>query len=400
MKTNMRCVARSFVATSILMAGFVISVRAQDSIEAPTYAVLFGFDITSGAAPFGGLVADAAGNLYGTTTNGDSVFKLDTEGNKTVLHFLDGIPFGTLLLDPAGNLYGTTWSGGVGCPLNRGCGTVYRVDAAGNETILHQFHFEDGANPRAGLVRAPNGNLYGTTINGGEHRGGTVFQLDQTTNHASILHSFSGGAEGFRPYAGLITDEANNLYGEATFGGRGCGVVFKMDQSGSETVLYDFPRTGANGCFPMGGLTRDSSGNLYGTTEFGGTYQQGVLFKLDELGRLTVLHEFTGGVDGGSPNGGLVVDGGGNVFGTTVRGGFLFDCGTSLGCGVVFKVDHAGNETVLHQFAGACRVGDGAEPESGLLWFNGSFYGTTSSGGIWTGGECDSGWGAVFKLTL
>jgi uncharacterized repeat protein (TIGR03803 family) len=278
---------------------------------------------------------------------------------------------------------------------------VFRVDPEGQESVLYRFHGSDGGNPWAGLTRGPGGVLFGTTNLGGEHNAGVVFRLDPDGTE-SVLHNFGGKTggvlDGALPYAGLIIDAAGNLYGEASVGGSGnCGVVFKLDPSGVETALHSF--TGPDGCGPRGGLSQDVAGNLYGTTEDGGANNSGVVFKLDPAGNQTVVYSFTGGTDGFRPVGGVIVDKAGNLYGVTEFGGPLQGCASGVfrGCGVAYKLDSAGQQTVLHAFRGSCPSGDGRTPEAGLLFFGGSFYGTAAFGGSSVNG-CDTGPGIVFKI--
>ena len=159
----------------------------------------------------------------------------------------------------------------------------------------------DGAYPN-GLIQDPAGNLYGTTSNGGADGAGVVFKLDRRGNE-TVLYSFTGGTDGGYPYAGVIEDWVGNLYGTTSSGGAaGAGVVFKLDRRGNETVLYSFTG-GADGGYPYAGLIEDWAGNLYGTTCCGGTAGAGVTFKVDQTGNETVLHSFTYGSDGGYPYG-------------------------------------------------------------------------------------------------
>jgi uncharacterized repeat protein (TIGR03803 family) len=210
-------------------------------------------------------------------------------------------------------------------------------------TVLHSFAGPptDGSNPfdSGSLVRGSAGNLYGTTTFGGASGKGVVFKVDPT-GMETVLYSFTGGADGASPSAGLIRDKEGNLYGATAYGGDlsaffglGCGVVFKLDSSGNETVLYTFT-CGADGLQdgsqPRAVLVRDKAGNLYGTTEAGGTFGYGMVFKLDRTGKETVLHTFTG-ADGLQVDAGLIRDAEGNLYGTTVGGG-------ASGDGVVFKL--------------------------------------------------------------
>src|SRR5271157_830687 len=229
------------------------------------------------------------------------------------------------------------------------------------ESVLHSFPGSpDGANPYAGLVRDAQGNLYGTTVNGGAQAKGTVFKVDATGNE-TVLYSFTGaGGDGASPTGLLVRDAQGNLYGTTVFGGAsGKGTVFKVDATGNETVLYSVTGAGGDGANPEAGVVQDAQGNLYGTTAYGGAgncsngsfYGCGAVFKVDTTGNETVLYSFTGtGGDGAEPAG-LVRDGQGNLYGTTSAGGDLA-CRAPAGCGTVFKVDTTGNETVLYSFTG------------------------------------------------
>ena len=198
----------------------------------------------------------------------------------------------------------------------------------------------------------------------------------------TVLYSFTGGADGGNPFAGLIKDASGNFYGTTVEGGaHGLGTVFKLAPDGTETALWSF--TGADGSYPEGGLIMDASGNLYGTTSSGGADGDGTVFEVALNGAETVLHSFTGGPDGKGPQAGLVMDNKGKLFGTTVFGG-------ANGDGTVFKVTPGGTETVLYSFAGKP---DGYAPSGGLIRRNGNFYGTTAEGGT-------EGLGTVFEPDL
>jgi uncharacterized repeat protein (TIGR03803 family) len=416
-----------FVTAITFFAALVVPVQlvAQEQQQpGPTFTVLHAFTgLSDGAFPSASLVRDNAGNLYGTAAGGGAyghgvVFKLGATGKETVLHSFTGgkdgaQPEAGLVRDVAGNLYGTTRTGGV-----YGYGVVFKLDTTSKEIVLHSFTGgADGANPNfgdPGLLRDVAGNLYGTTGAGGDLACrfvpaalvgsgfpgcGVVFKLD-TTSKETVLHRFTGGADGADPATGLVRDAAGTLYGTtfgggdlACGGGSGCGVVFKLDTTGKETVLHKFTG-GADGAAPStaAGLVRDTAGNLYGTTFtgghgcFGGC---GVVFKLGTTGKETVLHTFTGGADGAGPEAGLVRDNAGNLYGTTDSGGDL-TCGGGSGCGVVFKLDTTGKETVLHTFTGGK---DGAFPAGRLIQDSaGNLYGTAQSKGAFFSG-------VVFKLT-
>src|ERR1039458_6513736 len=192
------------------------------------------------------------------------------------------------------------------------------AQAPASEIVLHNFGYPapKGAGPWAGVIRDSAGNLYGTTQNGGVSNKGVVYKVD-TTGHETVLYSFTGGADGGQPAAGVILDSAGNLYGTATYSSAGTGVVYKLDTTGHETVLFTFTGTlsGGDGKVPWAGVIRDSAGNLYGTTVFSGTAGQGVVYKLDTTGHETVLYSFTGGADGGNPSAGVIRDSAGNLYG-------------------------------------------------------------------------------------
>lgn len=374
--------------------------------ETFTYSVLHSFTgQPDGGHPFAGLVLDKAGNLYGTTSSGGTsdggtVFKLDPTGKETVLYNFTGgadggYPSqGELILDAAGNLYGTAGMGGSG-----GFGVVFKLDSAGAETVLYNFTAgPDGGWPHAGVVRDAAGNLYGTAQTGGDltcgfgFGCGVVFKVDANGNE-TVLHDFEGGADGVSPFGNLVLDTAGNLYGTTTAGGASNeGVVFKVDPIGTETVLHTF--TGPDGGGSTGRLVRDAAGNLYGTTSGGGASKQGTVFKVDPSGKETVLYSFTGGTDGTAPITGLALDTEGDLYGTTDSGGNSPNC--FFGCGVVFKVDPTGKETVLHNFTGT----DGAQGLDVIRDAAGNLYGTTLEGGV---SGCDvvftTDCGVVFKLT-
>jgi len=336
---------------------------------------------------------------YGGTAKLGVVYKLDSTGKETVLYSFTGgadgaNPFASVILDPAGNLYGTTEFGGItggGCG-NAGCGVVFKLDSTSAETVITPFPAggTSGKHPVAGVIQDSAGNLYGTTDVGGAchlpYGCGMVFKLGSTGTE-TVLHSFKGGADGTFPQSGLIR-QSESLYGTTFFGGTaGYGVVYKLDATGHETVLYNFTG-GVDGASPYGGVIRDSAGDLYGTTYYGGTANQGVVYKLDATGKETVLYNFTGRADGGSPSADVIRDSAGNLYGTTYYGG-------TAGYGVVYKLDATGDETVLYSFTGGA---DGGHPSAGVIRDSaGNLYGTTLFGGI-TG--CDGlSCGVVFKLT-
>jgi uncharacterized repeat protein (TIGR03803 family) len=382
-----------------LLIGFVSpsAVQAQS-----TEKILFSFDRTDGGLPFSALLLDAQGNIYGTTLVGGTfdsgvVFKVPPSGGEKIIYnfkWKDGSGPTGLIHDTAGNLYGACASGGT-----LGAGSVFKIDKTGKETVLHSFRGSpnDGEAPQAGLVRDTADNLYGTTASGGAYGFGTIFKINPRGGE-TVLYSFTGGADGAYPYSGLILDAAGNLYGTTAYGGpygsgtAGFGTVFKLDPSRHETVLYAF-LGGADGAYSFGGLIRDSSGKLYGSTNNGGSasgcdtqFECGTVFEVDTSGKETVLHSFGSAGDGKGPQGNLILDEAHNLYGATFDGG-------TLQSGTVFKLDPSGNETVLYNFG--TNPGDGGLPRAGLVRdAAGNLYGTTEGGG------CCGGYGIVFELTF
>jgi uncharacterized repeat protein (TIGR03803 family) len=404
---------RSFNLTRALTFPLLLvaALLAPSGAAAQTFSVLHSFKGPDGIDPQGDLLRDAAGNIYGTTSAGGLkygvVFKLDTTDKETVLYTFKGgadggSPRAGLVRDASGNFYGTTYSGGGAT----GDGVVFKLTGH-TETVLHSFAGPDGAHPTAALIRDKSGNLYGTTFYGGTAACscGTVFKIDSTGTE-TVLYSFTGSADGKFPAGKLLLDGVGNLYGTASEGGfvncdkltDGCGVVFKVSPSGNETVLYTFNGDSVSkndGGAPLAGLVRDSLGNFYSTAFFAGDPSRacalnrgcGVVFELSKTGVESVLYTFTAGTDGANPTAGLVRDAAGNFYGTTKIGGQ----GTGfVGYGTVFKLDSTGAETILYSFTG---TNDGAGPVAGLVLDSaGNLYGTAGLGGSF-------GHGVVFKVT-
>jgi len=369
-----------------------------------------------GGDPATALTFDASGNAYGTTvTGGDfgcgTVFQLTPSGGRfteSVLFSFDCFttgknPYGGVIVDSKGNLYGTTVAGGFGgiC-AGDGCGVVYMLSNSGgtwNETVMYSFTGgDDGFGPGGALVADGNGNFYGTTPDGGANAVGVVYQISPVRGggwQQTVIHSFTGGNDGAVGSLGaLLLDKSGNLFGVTELGGAfGTGTAFRLSpvQGGGwkMTTLYAF-KGQPDAAFPYGGLIADANGNLYGTTYYGGKNGMGAVFELDVTRKKEiVLYNFKGGTDGSNTTTTLVFDKAGNLYGTTSMGG-----NPGCDCGTVFELSprQGGGvkETILHRFG---ESPDGGYPYYGLTPdSNGDLYGTTVSGGRDTQG-------VVFKFT-
>jgi uncharacterized repeat protein (TIGR03803 family) len=398
---------------------------------ASKFKVLYEFTGGADGSTPTGLIIDKLGNLYGTTgaggaTGNGTVFKLEPlpggTWKETVLHSFNGpdgaAPEAGLISDASGNLYGTTTQGGRPCPYvsSTGCGVVFKLkpksDGTWTESVLYSFKggASDGYDPLAGLTFDKAGNLYGTTALEGSGGAGDVFQLKRNSNGTwteNILYMFTGnGPDGVSPDSTLVFDGAGNLYGTTDQGGNmncaalyGCGVAFKLTpdpgENWSESVLYTFcsETNCTDGKYP-GDMVFDKAGNLYGITASGGhsdlsSDSDGTVFRLSESGgsrKEDVLYRFDG-AQGTGPDAGPIFDAAGNLYGTAVSGGSAND-------GVVFKMapslDGTWAYTVLHTFLG----GPGRYPGSLIFDGAGHLYGTTKSCG--SGAKC---MGIVFEIT-
>ena len=403
------------LAISALTFSLAVRVQAQEAGDF--------FDFPGGykgKAPYGSLAYDTAGNLYATTRYGGDfktvsacenfgcgeVVQLVHDGSGLDEHLLHvfsggwdgGQPTSTPIFDAAGNLYATTTIGGnrTAC-AGRGCGVVFRLTPAATgfwkETVLYAFNGgADGSIPNPSLVFDSAGDLYGTTSGGISTPTcpagcGVVFKLSPTASgpwKETVLYTFSGGTDGATPMAGLTFDSAGNLYGTTEFGGsRDYGVVYQLSLASSgrwqESVLYTFEFGTGDGYNPQSTVALDAQGNLYGTTSAGGAAKSGVVFELSPSTTLqwkeTIIHQFGPG-DGQFPaTAGVVIDGSGNLWGNTTLGG-------PLGDGAVYELspnsDGTWSEPLLVFFRGL----DGAHPQNNILIDNlGFMYGTTASGG-------------------
>jgi uncharacterized repeat protein (TIGR03803 family) len=400
------CAGISRVLIAIVIGG-MMTIGATAQTEKILYSFTGGSD---GGAPQGGLVLDGKGNLYGTTQQGGSnsggtVFELTPNSNGTwteqVLYSFTGLfgnsdgafPYGSLVFDSKGNLYGTTVFGGTSFQ-----GTVFELSPGTNgtwtENILYNFTggADGGAPYGPGLSIDRAGNLYGTTNTGGSNGFGVVFEVVAGSNGnwtEKVLHAFTGGDDGSYPFGGpLLVDSTGSLYGNTSQGGtHDYGVVFKMTPNANgtwtEKVLYAFKNTDGT-TSPIGALAFDTHGNIYGTAYDAFELSPGSNGSWTEK----PLHLFAGGSDGADPESGLVIDAAGNLYGTTNTGG--------KHRGTVFELSPGSNgnwtEKILHRFSPT--GGDGIFPYIVNLIIDGSghLYGTTSGGG-------SSGFGVVYKVT-
>jgi uncharacterized repeat protein (TIGR03803 family) len=416
------------IAVAIAATTFSLAVCAQ----AQTETILHNFNNgATGGSPQAGLLMDASGNLYGTTEFGGSkttldsgvVFRLTLTGGYWQETVLMDFPsevgsLGGLIQDAAGNLYGVSTYGGITAPCPAtgllGCGTVFELSPTTTghwkRTQLYAFSGgADGSLPLSTLVFDSAGNLYGTTGDGGDLTDcptsgcGVVFKLSPTSSGAwteSVLYAFTNGTDGALPRASLVFDAAGNLYGTAEESRPGAGVVYELSPTASgpwtETVLYTFTG-GADGALPLGGLIFDPSGNLYGTTYEAGNLADcrkqgcGTVFELSPIAgggwSETTIHTFAGGTDGANPEASLLRDASGNLYGTTSagggKGGTVFEL--SPGSGGTWT------EKIIYAFKGPTT--DGQNPGYGPLIFDaaGNLYGTTLAGG-------PLGYGTVYKI--
>jgi len=397
----------SAIATT---AVFVLSLAAA---TATTTDVIFSCEEDEGEYADTDLETDSAGNIYGTTVLGGdfgsgTVFKLSptpTGWVHTVLYSFTsgadgGEPYKGVTADREGNLYGSAVTGGSGS-CEGGCGVVYKLTNSGgtwSQTVIHAFTGgDDGSGPGARVTLDPSGNVYGMAPTGGAYGSGTIYKIHQEHNgtwNLTVIHAFTGGADGATGSAGRMVLRHRRLYGAATAGGTyGSGVVFELRPTGrggwNFRTIYSF-RGQPDGVFPYGALLFDRVGNIYGTTYYGGANGIGSVYQLSPRAtgewNESVLYSFQEGSDGNSPISNLVADVVGNLYGTTSEGG--------LGSGTIFKLSPIGGgqwmETVVHAFQGPP---DGGFAYNGMVVDGfGNFYGATVHGG-------DNDDGSVYKFT-
>jgi uncharacterized repeat protein (TIGR03803 family) len=412
------------VISLLLLAG---SVSAMAQTENVIYRFKGGSD---GMEPLGSLISDNAGNFYGTTCGNDStikgtVFQVAIEDGRwtetTLYAFASGdasCPYGELIFDPAGNLYGTAYG------PSGASSTVFQLKPptvqgdSWTENVL--FSFESGYDLNDGLVFDKAGNLYGSTYSGGEKGKGMVFELSPSqdgTWSATVIHAFTG-ADGSYPVDGPIIDSEGNLYGPLQQGPNFDydGAIYELEAPSTQggawlgRVLYSF-KGGSDGAGPAGPLNLDQKGNLDGITYSDGANNGGAVFELTPKGNSwakTVIYNFCAQAnctDGSTPIPGLVIDGKGNLYGITMHGGTGAgaDCNAG-GCGTLFELSPptpggTWTETVLHNFGGSS--GDGYLPRAGVIQGrSGSLWGTTPSGGNLSALPCTyiDGCGTVFNV--
>jgi uncharacterized repeat protein (TIGR03803 family) len=409
-------------------AMILFSTAFVTTLSAQTLTTLAGFDGTNGSSPQSSLVQGADGNFYGVTeaggaNNQGTFFKMSPQGQLTTMYSFcslglfcpDGAaPLGGLVQGADGNFYGTTAAGGGTANT---WGTVFKISGQGSLTTLHSFQFVDGATPRGTLVQGSDGNLYGTTWQGGVNSGcfdgneracGTIFKITPD-GQFTTLYSFcsqSGCSDGADPVAGLVQGSDGEFYGTTYIGGTspacadGCGTVFKITPTGALTTLHTFClQSGCpDGMLINAGLVQGSDGNFYGASSQGGSgkvYQLGTIFKITPNGQFTTLYSFcsqAGCAEGGMLLSALVQGHAGNFYGTTVSG--------AKGAGTVFTIRSSDQLTRLYTF---CSVGvyplcqDGDAPVAALVQgSDGMFYGTTKGHAI---KNCtDNNCGTIFRF--
>lgn len=405
---------------AVLALALLLSLFASHAAAAQ-FTVLHTFSGADGQFPYPGVVIDRRGNLYGTTQYGGSadhgaVFRLSPSGSGWVLTVLysfqggnDGAyPYGNVTIGPDGALYGaTTGGGGSGCGY--GCGTLFRLSPPAtacktatcgwNETMLYRFTGgDDGRYPASAPVFDQAGNLYGTTIIGGQSDAGAVYELSPSSGGwiQSVIYSFSGANDGNESYSGLTFDRAGNMYGTTILGGIfGGGTVYELTPGGSgwtQSVLYSFTG-GADGGSPYGNVMFDGAGNMYGMASTGGALPAGgTAFEMTPTGggwSYSVLYDFTQTNDGGEdPHDGFVMDSNGILYANADAGGI-----PPQNDGTVFKLTPSSGSwtyTSYHEFTGG---DDGFDPFGPLTFgSDGNLYGTARFGGA-------NGAGVIFMVT-
>ena len=377
---------------------------AAAGLQAQTFSVLYNFGSNSGdpsKPAYSGIIAQGRdGNLYSTAPAGGTccgaVFQITPAGKLKNIHNFNGsnddgaFPQGGVTLGTDGNLYGTTYEGG-----STTSGAVFKVTPGGSTTTIYRFTGgSDGAYPYAPPVEGNDGNFYGTTTAGGNTtvRGGgcgTIYKITPA-GVLTTLYQFDI-TYGYAPYGPLVLGTDSNFYGTTTFGtSANAGVVFRISPAGKFTLLFSFDNT--HGETPFAGLVQGADGNFYGTTIYGGTTGGGVVFKITPSGKLTVLHTMNGTTDGARPYGGLVLASDGNFYGANAYGGTV-NSNCADGCGTVFKITPEGTYSVLDKFD----YTTGATPEiRPFQHTSGVAYGESSVGGTGNVSPSSAGLCGVF----
>ena len=393
-----------FLAGALLCAATTIRASAQ------TYTVLDSFNFSNGGNPYAPLVQANDGNLYGTTSVGGTfgygvIFKLTPSGALNVFFKLcylsncaDGwAPVSGLVQATDGNLYGTTQFGGlINSSCGYGCGTIFKITPAGVLTTLHSFAYRaDGSPSLGGLVQGTDGNFYGTAKAGGSGKQGTIFRITPS-GAFTVLHTFTGASDdGADPLSPPVQASDGNFYGVTYFGGSGGnGTIYKITPAGTFTVINNLGNFGDER-YPVGGLVQAPSGELYGTTFWGGNEGLGTVLEVTLGGTLTELYSFCAAVDcadGFDPMSVLTLGSDGNFYGVTELGGAA--C-LQPGCGTIFKMTPAGALTTLYNFCSQSGCSDGWQPQNQapIQATNGIFYGAVLLGG-------SPGFGAVYSLSM
>lgn len=441
--TRQRFTMARYSTLAALVAALIFAAASIAAAQTETVIHTFQSNKNDGAGTSSGLVADSRGALYGVTAIGGkygegAVYRFTpptVEGGawtETIIYSFTGAddgrtPTGNLFIDPhSQHIFGTAPLGGV-----FGNGVVFELTPGSpwTETVLYSFKGNpDGATPKYGVVMNNKGVVYGTAGGGGSRGYGVIFRLEPPAElggawKESILYRFTGGSDGAYPFAGVVLDSTNSVYGTTyDYESSSAGTVFRLSPPAGSgpwtlTTLYTFTG-GTDGSGPSGGLIFDSAGSLYGTTQSGGdpictankAASCGTVFKLappsEGAGPWTesVLYAFTGGTDGGQPSASLIFDSTGTLYSTTLAGGDLTDaCGTygagfPEGCGTVFKlsptVGGAWTESVLYAFEGPPNgPSDGASPVTPLVFVGSNLFGTTAWGGYPFGDD-----GEVFEV--
>ena len=361
-----------------------------------TYAHVYDFigAGSDGSSPYGAVTFDSSGNMYGTTSEGGvnyagDVWEITNTGTYVELYSFgngsDGaFPYGNVSFDSNGNMYGTTAEGGANNE-----GIIWKITSAGVYSDIHDFGSgTDGKFPQAGVTIDSSGNLYGTALSGGVNGFGMVWEITSTGGYLDV-HDFGSGTDGRLPRGNVVLDSSGTLYGTASKGGQYAssgGNLWKLTSGGVYTALHDFG-SGTDGQNPYASVCFDSSGNLYGTTDNGGVNSAGTVWKYSSTGVYTDVHDFGVGLDGQNPTGSITADSNGNLFGTAGNGG-------ATGNGMVWEMSSTGTFSDLYDF----QNGTDSQSPSGNVSFDsfGNMYGTATYGGAYGSGTV---WELAYKPT-